>query len=236
MFRATLLFGLVPALTLLAGPAPGGAVEAAPVASPIARESEGPVGPGPIGGTLHPTAGEVPALLAQNEEDAAGIAGVMAMLFCYGVFFLLMLAIGIFILYLLYQLAAAVPEPYQVMKPNMVFLMLIPFFNIVWQFFVYTQIPQGYRNWLASRGVRYNPEDCHEQFGLWSCIIGLIPCANIAQPVLIILWFVKMFELKKYAQTLGPQTGGGYAVGYPVGGLPGAPGSSPFPAQGNPYK
>ena len=97
----------------------------------------------------------------------------------------------------------AVPSEYRVMKPGQVWLLLIPCFAVIWNFWVFQRVPQSFQKYFASQG-RTDLGDCGGQLGLWYaiCAVGsVVPCLNyIAAPaglVLLIIFLVKIVELKK---------------------------------------
>lgn len=151
-------------------------------------------------------------VLAQADFDGFGndpsAAEVIGALICYGVFFLICLAIGIAIMWFLSSALKALPENCQMMPPAHVWLMLIPLFNLVWIFFVYSRVSQSYRVYFNSVG-RTEFGDCGEQIGLWYCIcvvVSCIPCINLltgpASLVLLILYIVKIAELKQQVRAM----------------------------------
>ena len=68
------------------------------------------------------------------------------------VVFLVMLVIWAGICYMLYISLQAVPPEHRKMPPGQVWLLLIPLFNLVWNFFVFQRIPESYQSFFHSRG------------------------------------------------------------------------------------
>lgn len=133
--------------------------------------------------------GWLPQLLAWQEfgnngpgagaEAADAVAMVIVLLF-YGVMFLVAIAMMALIFYVLYSSLARIPAQYREMEPGQVFLLLIPCFNLYWNFEVYRKVPRSFRNYFNSIG-RQDVGDCGEQLGLWASILlacGLIPCVG----------------------------------------------------------
>jgi RNA polymerase subunit RPABC4/transcription elongation factor Spt4 len=88
----------------------------------------------------------------------------------------------------------------------MVWLLLIPFFSIIWTFFVYPQIAKSYRAYFTARGRR-DVCDCGEGLALAYCIcaasglvLWMVPfiagAGSVATFVLWILVLVKFSSLK----------------------------------------
>jgi divalent metal cation (Fe/Co/Zn/Cd) transporter len=122
------------------------------------------------------------------------------------IFVLLGLAIGIAIVvfYILTMQKALnlAGERHQKMQPGMVWLMLIPLFNLVWHFFVVKNVSESIKSWAAENGAKV--DDAGYTIGLVGCIancVGFIPIINIlAGPVgfvCIIIWWVKVAGFNK---------------------------------------
>ncbi|MFH0910078.1 MAG: hypothetical protein V1918_01000 [Planctomycetota bacterium] len=96
-----------------------------------------------------------------------------------------------------------VPREHQEMEPNLVWLLLIPCFNFIWNFFVFPKLSKSYANYFYSRGETRHG-DCNGPLALVYAILaacGLIPCLTIisgpAALVVIVVYLVRMSELKK---------------------------------------
>jgi hypothetical protein len=133
------------------------------------------------------------------QETAALVAAMMTVV---GIFLLIGLAIAIVVCAILYSAQKRVPVEHRKIEPLMIWLLLIPLFNIVWNFFVYLRIPESYQSYFHSQG-RTDVGDCGRGIGLWLSICYLatiIPCVNyIAGPaalVLLIIFLVKITGLK----------------------------------------
>jgi len=117
------------------------------------------------------------------------------------IFALSIAAIGIAVLvfYILtMQKALNLAGPgHQKMQPGMVWLMLIPLFNLVWHFFVVRNVSESVKSWAAEHGK--SVDDAGYTIGLITCIAqccGLVPIINmLAGPVglvCLIIWWVKV--------------------------------------------
>ncbi len=136
-----------------------------------------------------------------GEAEAAAAAGVVLFVFVFYLIILFVaiavsLAIQAAICYAFYICLNRLPEQFREREPWQAFLLFIPFFNIVWQFFMFLGTSQSYQRYFEAHG-RYEHGDCGHQLGLWTCIIQFIPFASIAAPVLMILYFVKILDLRK---------------------------------------
>ncbi len=82
------------------------------------------------------------------------------------------LGIGIYLLYLVYTCYARLPARYRRMEPGMVWLLLIPLFNLYWQFVVYLGLSQSYQAYFRARGRR-DVGDCGYALAM-TFTIGLV--------------------------------------------------------------
>lgn len=117
-----------------------------------------------------------------------------------------MLAVGIlinvFVCWLLSRAFESIPREHRRMEPGMVWLLLIPCFSLVWNFFVFPKLAQSFRAAFEARGQMANG-DCGERLAWWTagcCAAGIIPClgyaASLAYLVLLILFLVKANDLR----------------------------------------
>jgi hypothetical protein len=127
------------------------------------------------------------------EEQAAAQAFFVTAVLCYGAFILLVFAVNIFVIYLLYTCFQRIPLQYRLMEPGMVWLLLIPLFNIVWVFFVLIRLSRSYQGYFAAQG-RTDVGDCGEALGLWALILHFL-CFPVGL-VLLIIYLVKVIGLK----------------------------------------
>lgn len=129
-----------------------------------------------------------------------------ALLAIYGV--VLLVAVGIWLIVtivicaLVSKCYAAIPEKHRKMSPGQVWLLLIPCFHLVWNFFVFPGLSKSYKAYFDEKGDT-SVGNCYEQVGLWYAIVAIcciVPCLNyIAGPaalVLLIVYLIKAFELK----------------------------------------
>ena len=116
----------------------------------------------------------------------------------------LVIGIAIVIFYILTMQKALnlAGERHQKMQPGMVWLMLIPLFNLVWHFFVVKNVSESIKSWAAERGAKV--DDAGYTVGLIACIAqccGIVPVVNIlAGPVgfvCMIIWWVKVAGFNK---------------------------------------
>lgn len=130
-----------------------------------------------------------------SAEVAVGFAGIMIGL-------LIGIAISVVICLLLYNAQKAVPQQHRKLEPGLIWLLLIPLFNLVWNFFVFLRISESYKSYFQSIG-REDVGDAGRGIGLAYAICAactLIPClglfAAVGALVLLIVYLVKIYGLK----------------------------------------
>jgi hypothetical protein len=128
------------------------------------------------------------------------------------------LLIAAVICFLLYDLQKAVPPQHRKIEPGMIWLSLIPLFNLVWNFFVFLRVPESYQSAFAERGDPTRGQS-ERSIGLAYAICAacsIIPCIGIFAAlgglVLLIIFLVKMYSLKSLLQS----GGGGFPVQPPA--------------------
>ena len=115
--------------------------------------------------------------------------------------FVAQLVVSAVICYLISRWLGEVPREHRRMEPAMVWLLLIPCFNLFWNFVVFQKIPDSYKSYFDSVGRR-DLGDCGRGIGLAFAITSaarIVPfvqyLAGIATVVLLILCLVKFHEL-----------------------------------------
>ena len=152
--------------------------------------------------TFDPTVYQQPTPQPSAAETAIGFAVI-------GLIIVVVWGILIAICYLLYKAQSAIPPEHQKIPPGQIWLLLIPLFNIVWNFIVFQRIPESFQSYFHSRG-RGDVGDAGKQLGLWFAICyacSIIPCvgtiAGLAGLVLLVMFLVKVWDLKKQVEQGG---------------------------------
>ena len=136
-----------------------------------------------------------------RDEEAAVIAVIFVIA---GAILLFALAVQAFICFLTASTLKRIPEQYREQSPGMVWLLMIPCFNLIWNFFVYPKVAASFQNYFNDHDdVRGDIGDCGASIAQYYCIAGacsIIPLLNyLAGPaglVLLILTLVKFHSLK----------------------------------------
>jgi len=102
----------------------------------------------------------------------------------------------------------SVDEQHRTISPPMVWLYMIPCFNIFWLFFLMINIPKSFQNHFNARGVS-DVGDCGQGIciGYAACVlVSMIPyigcLAQIPALILLVMHILKFIDLKKKAATV----------------------------------
>jgi len=124
----------------------------------------------------------------------------------FGVMICIGFAVAIVICFLLSDALKRLPPQFRKMEPGAVWLLLIPCFNIVWNFFVFPKVSESYSAYFAVQG-RTDVGAAAGGIGLAYaiCVVcSIIPCvgslAGLASLVLLIIYLVKITGLKNQVQ------------------------------------
>jgi hypothetical protein len=90
-----------------------------------------------------------------------------------------------------YTVLSSIPVRHRKQSPGLAFLLLIPFFSMIWAFFVHPRVAQSLKSYYDSHGTPTNG-DYGGALALWSCLFG-ITCGPAL--LLVIIFYVKAFEL-----------------------------------------
>jgi hypothetical protein len=113
-----------------------------------------------------------------------------------------MFAVNILVVFLLYTDFERIPRNFRKLEPGLVWLLLIPCFNVVWNFFVIPRLTESFKAYFDSIGDT-SVGDCGRVLGFGYAIstassaIPFVSClTGIVSLVLMILFLVKANELK----------------------------------------
>ena len=136
----------------------------------------------------------------------AALAGAMLLIaVCVG---LIGLAIMALICWNLMGCLKSIPAPYRKMDPPLVWLLMIPCFHLVWNFFVYLRLPASYQAYFAATG-KGDGSDCGRSIGLAYAICSaccVIPFLNyLAGPAAFVLLIVFLVKANGYKKLIGAE-------------------------------
>lgn len=136
---------------------------------------------------------------AQQQPTGAEIAAVIVVLV---ISLIISFAVAIVICTLLYMTQSRLPHEHRKISAGSVWLLLIPLFSLIWNFFVFQRIPESYKSYFDEQG-RTDVGDCGKTIGLWysiCAVVTIVPCVNyISGPaalVLLIIFLVKVMGLR----------------------------------------
>ena len=141
--------------------------------------------------------------LFMHSSDLLPAAFAGAMLIVVVCVVLIGYAIQVFVCWNLMGCLQRLPAQYRKMEPALVWLLLIPCFHLLWNFFVYLRIPASYQAYFAATG-KGDGSDFGRGIGLAYAICAVccfIPLINyLAGPaalILLIVFLVKAAGYKK---------------------------------------
>jgi hypothetical protein len=138
-----------------------------------------------------------------NQQQAAKILGVLGGVFC--VFLVIGLVVMVFYLLTLQKALTRCSEPNRAMAPGMVWLMLIPLFNLVWHFFVVINMAKSLDAEFKQRGIAEEPMP-GKTLGLAMCILAccsIIPLVNYLTSVgYLICWIIYWVKIAGYSSKI----------------------------------
>ena len=147
----------------------------------------------------------------KHDADAAAAAG-MSFLMIFVIVFLVAMAIGIAIaVFYCLTLSKALHEvrpENRDMEPGQVWLVLIPLFNLYWNFKIASDVPASLRREFRDRGMGSRGDDFGANIGKWYAICNLcclVPIVNnIAGLAVLVLWIMLWVRIAGYGKQLAP--------------------------------
>jgi hypothetical protein len=171
-----------------------------------------------------------------NIQNPEQLRGLLAAVGIAGLAFLALVAVAvaIAICWFLHSCLARIPPQYRKQEPVMAWLLLIPCFNLAWNFFVYPKVAESFKAYFDSVG-RTDVGDCGRTLAVTFCILavvglplGMVPFGGLVSCPLCIANFVIWILFMIKAVTLKGQIP--LDAGTVVPNAPGAPGA-PTPSQ-----
>jgi hypothetical protein len=96
------------------------------------------------------------------------------------------------------------------LQPGTVWLLLIPFFNLIWNFFVVIGMANTLGNEFRARGVTQIDPEPGKSLGLAMCICGacsIIPLLGLLiAPVYLVLWIIYWVKITGFSRVLDIHT------------------------------
>ena len=134
--------------------------------------------------------------MEQTVDQTHAVAALFALLPLVFIVCAILLVPTIFYLLTLQKALNRCSPECRAMQPGMVWLMLIPLFNIVWQFFIVLNMAKSLAAEFQKRGIAEDPSP-GQTFGLVMCIGNLI-CG----PVGLICWIIYWVKIAGYSSKI----------------------------------
>jgi hypothetical protein len=131
-------------------------------------------------------------MIQDNHPVLAGL-GILSIVL---IVFAVMLVPKIFYLLTLQKALDRCSPASRAMSPGMVWLLLIPFFNLVWQFFVVLNMSKSLGAEFQRRGIPEEPDPGQT--------IGLVMCASslLCGPIYLIFWIIYWVKVAGFSSKL----------------------------------
>jgi len=156
------------------------------------------------------------ALFAQKGggADEAAFAGMMTTILIVACAALAVgIAIAVFYCLTLSKALQQVRSGNRDMEPGQVWLVLIPLFNLYWNFKIASDIPSSLRREFRERGMGRSGEDYGAGVGKWyaiCCILGFVPIVNYVSGLAqLVLWIIFWIKIAGFSKELREGGGGG---------------------------
>jgi len=120
------------------------------------------------------------------------------------VFLIFLVPFVFYVLTLQKALNRCAPEN-RAMEPTMIWLLLVPCFNIIWHFFVVLNMAKSLGKEFQKRGLAGDPEP-GKKLGLVTCILpccSIIPFVNMMTgPAYLVCWIMYWVKIADYSKKL----------------------------------
>jgi cobalamin synthase len=131
------------------------------------------------------------------EYQSSGGGEAIVMVLAIGVGLVVGIAISAVVCFLLYTILQRIPPEHRQQEPAMVWLLLIPCFNLVWNFFVFPKVSDSFKSYFTSVGDE-TVGDCSRTLSMAYCIVSclcIIPCLNyLAGPACLVLLIIVLVQ------------------------------------------
>jgi hypothetical protein len=133
---------------------------------------------------------------------------------------LLWLAAWVAVCWVLWSAIGKVPRELRLLSPALVWLLLLPCFNVYWIFVVCIRVPRSLWSQLVGRQNRRDVGDCGETIGIIWCVANLLSILPrvgtiglVAAIVVGIVFVVKIHRLARLIDTATTEGGAGAVAG-----------------------
>ncbi|MEO2090775.1 MAG: hypothetical protein ABGY75_14920 [Gemmataceae bacterium] len=133
-----------------------------------------------------------------NQGDpAAAVGGMIGMLVCYGIIFVVAIAVQIFFLLSMSRALQACSPRNRTMEPGQVWLSLIQLVGIVFIIMTLFKVPDSLANEYRDRGMR-GDDDFGKTMAIWYIVTAFV--CGLISPIFFIMYWVKIAGYTKELQ------------------------------------
>jgi type IV pilus assembly protein PilA len=123
-----------------------------------------------------------------------------------GLIALVCLVVYIFYILSLYRALSRCSVASRTIQPGTVWLLLVPFVNLVWQFFVVIGLAKSLGNEFRARGIPSAEPEPGKSIGIAMCVCaacGIVPLVNLlALPANLVLWIIYWAKIAGFSRSL----------------------------------
>jgi hypothetical protein len=137
--------------------------------------------------------------LFDSGYDEATLAAVLLVI---GIVLAVMLAVNVFVCWLVYRANEALPGQHRKSESWQAFLLLIPFFDLFWNFVILARVSSGMQSFFQAKNDA-SVGDCGAKLALWysiSCVLACVPfvgcLGSLAALVLLTQYLMKLNSLR----------------------------------------
>jgi hypothetical protein len=144
----------------------------------------------------------------RQPQGGGGAAGAGMSLLCCGLEFVLIAALVLVQILFLLNLSRCLDQcsrRNRTMEPGMVWLNLIPLFNIVWIFITVIRLSESLQNEYRSRGLHSDDPEFGKMMGILYGAFSVVGCF----PVNLIFWIIYWMKISAYKNQLMTSGRGG---------------------------
>ncbi len=141
-----------------------------------------------------------------EEKAALTMLGIFGAVFCGAMLFAI--AVNVVLCLILSAFLKRLPERYRTQQPSMVWLLLIPLFSVIWNFFVFPKISESYKNYLDDHGSTDHADAGRSLAIAYSVLVcvSLIPYINMCLgPAALIVLIIYLVKINGYKSRIVPE-------------------------------
>ncbi|HJP82487.1 MAG TPA: hypothetical protein VJ835_03190 [Fimbriimonadaceae bacterium] len=110
------------------------------------------------------------------------------------------IGIAVLITFIVYNVYKDIPPQFQQMPAGQVWFLLIPLFNIIWNFIAYPKISESFRMYAQSKNMDDGSDYGRQLATIYAVCMAIgILCGlfSLVGLIIWIIWLVKMYDYKR---------------------------------------